>query len=126
MKTMLVVLSLAGGLAVVLLLLGGCVGKSKPEVPNVQVVKISASQFRFTPNEVRVKVGIPVRLEVTSTDVEHGLEIMGLEALVQKIPSGRTISVEFTPVNPGVYQFHCAVICGTGHEQMTGRIIIEE
>ncbi len=95
----------------------------QPTPAPIQEIRITAYQFGFAPNTITVTVGLPVRLIVTSQDVDHGLAIPDLQ-INTRITSGRTTTVEFTPTVPGEYPFECAVFCGTGHERMRGVIIV--
>jgi len=89
----------------------------------VRVVKVTAHKFMFMPDRIVVKAGEPVRLEVTSTDVAHGMDIEGMEIDVE-LPPNETQNIEFTPEEPGTYHFHCSVYCGEGHEDMHGTLIV--
>ena len=40
-----------------------------------QVIRISAKTFEFQPSEITVKKGIPVTLELISTDRHHGFKL---------------------------------------------------
>ncbi len=42
---------------------------------DVKEITVSAKKFEFGPSEIRVKAGSRVRLVITSTDREHGIEI---------------------------------------------------
>ncbi len=103
----------------------GCVGKREP-VPNyTHIVNITARQFEFSPSEIKVKVGQPVKLIVTSLDVDHGILIEGLKVATY-IVRGRVSSIEFIPTEVGRYEFRCYIVCGVGHENMKGMIIVEK
>ncbi len=91
----------------------------------VQRVQITARSWEFTPREVRVKANTAVELMVTSIDVDHGIEFTDLDVPLERVPAGRTVTIRFIPDKLGVYHFRCAVVCGTGHDQMTGLLIVE-
>lgn len=91
----------------------------------VQRMAVSAKQWEFVPREVRVKVNVPVELGVTSIDVDHGIEFVDLDVPLERVPAGRTVTVKFIPDKPGTYHFRCAVVCGTGHDQMVGVLVVE-
>lgn len=99
----------------------GLRGPPPPTPSPYQEFRIRAFQFGFEPDTIRVTAGYPVRLIVTSQDVDHGLAIPGLE-IVAQVSAGRTTIIEFTPAEPGDYPFECAVQCGTGHASMLGLI----
>ena len=88
----------------------------------VQVVKLVAQKFRYTPNEFEVKVGQPVVLEVRSLDFIHGFNIPELKMRADLLP-GTVTKIRFTIEKPGVYDFLCDNFCGSGHEEMSGRMV---
>ena len=94
-----------------------------PTPSPIQEVRLTAFQFGFSPDTITVKTGMPVRLIVSSRDVDHGIAVPGLELNFQ-IEAGRETTIEFTPTEPGEYPFECAVFCGTGHSRMRGVIIV--
>lgn len=89
----------------------------------VRVVKVAARRFAFIPDTIVVKAGEPVRLEVTSTDVTHGIDLEGMQIDVV-LPPNQPQHIEFTPEKPGTYHFHCSVYCGPGHQDMHGELIV--
>lgn len=89
----------------------------------VRVVQVTAHRFMFMPDHIVVKVGEPVRLEVTSTDVTHGMDIEGMHIDVE-LPPNEMQKIEFTPEQAGTYHFHCSVYCGEGHQDMHGELIV--
>nr|HEV7955333.1 cupredoxin domain-containing protein [Candidatus Acidoferrales bacterium] len=110
---------------------------------DVKEVAVSAKKFEFSPAEIRVKAGTRVRLVVTSTDREHGFEVdpfadgadkkagpgLKFDANVTKpdfkLAQGQAVPIEFTAAQPGTYSFKCSVLCGMGHRNMKGQIIVE-
>jgi cytochrome c oxidase subunit II len=93
--------------------------------PAEQVVKIVAKKFMYTPNEIRLKKGVPVVLELTSEDVIMGFKSPDLAAVAEIVP-GKITHVRITPDKVGTFTFYCNVFCGDGHEDMDGTIIVEE
>jgi len=94
-----------------------------PTPSPMQEFQIEAFQFGFKPETITVTAGLPVRLIITSQDVDHGLAIPGLD-VDARISAGRTTILEFTATVPGEYTFECAVFCGTGHARMQGKVIV--
>jgi len=90
-----------------------------------QVIKITAKKFEYSPNEIRVKKGVPVVLELTSTDRLHGFNCPDL-GIRSDINPGRLSTVRFTPQQTGSFIFFCDIFCGEGHENMNGKIIVED
>lgn len=94
-------------------------------ISKVQVIKATyGPPFGFSPAELTVKAGIPVRLEVYAS--ENGRGCMGSIMLPELLPNniqgftkGQTNIFEFTAQTPGTYSITCAM--GIPH----GNIIVE-
>ena len=81
-------------------------------------IEINASRFVFSPAEITIKEGSPVKLVMLSTDVSHGLRIreLGVELHARR---GQHAEVTFTPHTVGDFIGRCSVFCGSGHSRMT-------
>lgn len=89
----------------------------------VRVVQITASRFKFEPNRVVVAPGEKVRLEVTSTDVPHGIMIHDLN-IDRRLEPNKTETIDLTADKAGTFHFHCSVWCGEGHDLMHGELVV--
>jgi cytochrome c oxidase subunit 2 len=89
------------------------------------VVHVSARRFEYTPAELTLKRGVPVILELTSQDRRHGFNIPELKLRADVTP-GAPARVRLIPDRVGRFTFHCDVFCGSGHEDMTGVIVVTE
>lgn len=92
--------------------------------PEPQVVKIVAQRFHYTPAQFTVKAGRPVVLEFSSIDFVHGFNLPAMKVRAD-LPPGRVTRVQFTPKEPGTYDFVCDNFCGDGHEEMHGSMVVE-
>lgn len=90
-----------------------------------KVIRVTAKKFEFTPSEITVKKGEPLVLELTSADRGHGFYLpdFGVEA---KLKPGAITRVSFTPEKAGKFNFACDVFCGSGHEEMSGTLVVTE
>ena len=111
-------------LGVILLFLGAFGAAALVAAPD-EVIKITAKRFEYNPKEITLKKGVPVILEFTSLDRLHGFSCPGL-GIRSDIAPGKVISLRFVPQKAGTYPFHCDNFCGSGHEGMTGTIIVQE
>ena len=89
------------------------------------VIKITAKKFEYSPSSIKIKKGVPVILELTSLDRLHGFNCPKL-GVRTNIEPGKVNRVRILAQKAGVYEFYCDVFCGSGHEEMTGKIIVED
>jgi cytochrome c oxidase subunit 2 len=109
-----------------LMLSFGPAAAQSPTDPQKPVeINVTARKFEFDPHTITVHKGKPVRLVITSTDVDHGfkLEAFGIN---QKVPAKQTIKLDFTPDQVGRFEFRCSVVCGSGHDDMLGELVVVE
>lgn len=87
-------------------------------------IDITARKYKFEPSEIRVKRGTVVELHITSQDVQHGFDIPDL-GMKEPIPKLGTAVVRFHADKRGEFRIACGIVCGPGHDDMQGRIIVE-
>jgi cytochrome c oxidase subunit II len=90
----------------------------------IEVIAISARQWAYEPNSIMLQKGVPVILELTSSDVHHGFNLPDLGVRADVLP-GKPTRIRVTPDKAGTFSFHCDYYCGSGHEGMEGQIIVE-
>jgi cytochrome c oxidase subunit 2 len=73
-------------------------------------------------DDIRVPVGEPVHLLMTSRDVIHSFYVAAFRVKQDVLP-GRTTELWFTATIPGTYDILCAEYCGAGHSRMRGHVI---
>lgn len=89
-----------------------------PIVNGKQVLKMTATGSKDTPNYFKVKAGIPVRWEITAGDslgCNGAIIARGLFSDTIDLTPGKLSIKEFTPKSPGKYRFSCTMgmIVGT-------------
>jgi cytochrome c oxidase subunit 2 len=78
------------------------------------------------PDEMHLPVGVPVTLNVTSSDVIHSFWVPAMRLKTDMVP-GLVTTITFTPIRPGTYQIICTQFCGTEHSLMNKqRLVIED
>lgn len=88
-------------------------------------VRVTASQWawRFTyengreSTSLKVPLGRPTRLEMTSLDVIHSVYLPAFRIKEDVVP-GMTTHLWFTPRESGTYDLFCTEYCGVGHSHM--------
>src|SRR5512145_3240973 len=90
-------------------------------MPTERVFKIEASQFEYAPAVLHANPGDRVTIELTATDVVHGLSIDGYAVEATADP-GQTARLTFIAGKEGSYRFRCTVTCGNMHPFMIGKL----
>ena len=113
--------AIIAGLLGVLALAGGWrrLASAKAPADAEQVIHLTAKKFEYTPNEITLKKGVPVTIEITSLDRDHGFKVPELGVRADVKP-GETTRVRIVPDRVGRFEFRCDVFCGSGHEDMAG------
>jgi cytochrome c oxidase subunit 2 len=109
-------------MAVILGSLGAYVAAQSAE-PKEKVIRITAKKFNYTPGTVTLKKGVPVILEFRTQDVLMGFNLPDFNARADIVP-GKTTRLRLVPDKTGTFVFLCDVFCGTGHEEMNGKLTV--
>jgi len=88
------------------------------------VVKITASKFHFTPDQIVIKKGQPVTMQLTSADRTHGFMVKPL-GIDTDIEPGKTTAIAIRPEKAGTYTTICDHYCGLGHNSMKMTIVVQ-
>jgi len=90
----------------------------------VTIVAVEAGNFSYKPNEIRVKKGATVKIEMKSVDMMHDFNIDELNVKMPITKSGETGTVEFTADKVGEFEIYCSV---GQHRQngQVGKLIVE-
>jgi cytochrome c oxidase subunit 2 len=78
-----------------------------------------------TANEVRVPIGRPVHVRLSSADVIHSFWVPNLAGKQDLIP-GRDNSLDFTAQRTGTFRGQCAEFCGVQHAHMAFAVVALE
>lgn len=101
--------------------------------PAANTIDISADMAGFSMQEIRLQVGKPATLRLTSLDTpyhtdgggRHQLAVDELGVNLIAPPEGSN-SATFTPEKPGTYTFYCDICCGgRANPSMQGTLIVE-
>ncbi len=110
-----------GGVLVAVLLIAFAPLPSPSKPPVERTLRVEASRFAFSPAAIQVNPGDRVTIELTSTDVVHGLFIDGYDVSVQVDP-GQVARLTFVADRAGSFRFRCSVTCGDMHPFMIGKL----
>lgn len=93
--------------------------------PNLAEIRVTMRKFRFGPKRITVQKGQPVKLVVTSADVEHGFAIRELK-IKERVEAKQTKVITFNPQQTGRFRIYCSVYCGDGHDDMLGELVVTD
>jgi cytochrome c oxidase subunit 2 len=119
-RTTILMLGLAGAVVVASLAVALKTGSTTEKV-----IRVTAKKFEFSPGEITVKKGVPVVLELTSSDRTHGFKLPDFGVRADAKP-GEITRLSITPDKTGKFTFSCDVFCGSGHEDMSGTLVVTE
>ena len=88
-----------------------------------RVIKVIAKKFEFVPAEIKVKRGETIVLSFTSPDVPMGANFADFKQRIDIMP-GKVATLRLSPQQAGSFVFLCDVFCGSGHEEMSGTLIV--
>ncbi len=107
--------------------------KPPPTVMAGNVIDVAADMAGFSMKEMRVTVGQPVTVRLTSLDNSHhtdgggqhqwAVDELGVSIIAP--PEGSNFAT-FTPDTTGTYTFYCDICCGgRANPTMNGTLIVE-
>jgi cytochrome c oxidase subunit II len=88
-----------------------------------RVIKVVAKKFKFVPEEIKVRRGETVVLHFTAPEVPMGANFADFKQRIDIMP-GKVATLRLTPEQAGSFVFLCDVFCGTGHEEMSGTLVV--
>ncbi len=121
-----------GGILFVILLVSVGTQKSLGQPETDLTIQVVGHQFWWEvhypeqdfeiANEIRIPVGVPVRLELISADVTHSLWIPNLQGKTDLLPD--RVNVTWLQADqPGVFRGQCAEYCGVQHAMMALHVV---
>ena len=91
----------------------------------VKKVKMYARNWKWTPDEIRVKKGTRVIIDFMSEDASHGFELKAYKIKVN-LPEDKRGQVEFVADKVGTFSWRCSRPCGNGCAKMMGKLVVME
>ncbi|MES2104504.1 MAG: cytochrome c oxidase subunit II [Pseudomonadota bacterium] len=84
-----------------------------------------SSNIVINNNEVHLPLGKPIKMLLRSNDVLHDFFVPPFRSRMNIVP-GMVSSFWFTPTKAGRYEAMCAQLCGVGHANMRGYVVVED
>jgi cytochrome c oxidase subunit 2 len=81
-------------------------------------------KYAVVPEEIRVKQGETIVLEVSTPDVQHGFDVPDL-GIKESIQPGKPARFPIKTDRKGRFEVVCGIICGARHDEMRGAIVVE-
>jgi cytochrome c oxidase subunit II len=75
-------------------------------------------------DEIHLVVDLPTKALLRSVDVLHDFYVPQFRAKMDLVP-GITTYFWLTPTRTGTFEILCAELCGTGHSNMRGTVVVE-
>jgi cytochrome c oxidase subunit 2 len=88
-----------------------------------RVIKVSARKFVFTPNQIKLAPHENVVFELTAVDTIMGFAIPQFNVRAD-VPPGAVVRLPAQAGAAGTVDFLCDIFCGSGHETMSGTIVV--
>jgi heme/copper-type cytochrome/quinol oxidase subunit 2 len=98
--------------------------QEQAEAP-VKQIKLTAENWKWTPNVVRVKQGTRLVIDFQSWDASHSFKLKAFGIDIP-LPQDKTAHVEFVADKVGKFKWRCGRPCGDGCPKMVGKLIVEE
>ena len=118
MKKILMVIGILVMLVVAIFISKGSFFTGNAVKEEVKEFTIKAFRFGYSPDVIEINRGDNVKIIIENTDTLHGIRIPDLEI------KGNDV-VEFTADKQGEFDWYCNNMCGEGHMQMRGKLIVK-
>jgi cytochrome c oxidase subunit 2 len=91
--------------------------------PDVKM-NVTMKKYAIEPAQIRVKRGQQVELTVTTPDRQHGFYVPDL-GIREPVSKDHPAVINFKADRAGEFPVECSIICGSGHDDMRAKIIVE-
>lgn len=88
-----------------------------------ETIEVVASRQGFQPRVVNVRRGQPVRLLLTTADVDHCFALDALRVEKRIVP-GKTTVLDLMPDRSGTFPFYCCLETDAAADTENGRLVI--
>lgn len=99
-------------------------GGANQNIREARPFDITASNFRFSESEIRVKRGDEVKIRLSNTEGMHNWVIDEFNAKTETITAGQSAEVTFVADKTGTFEYYCGI---GNHRQMgmKGNLVVE-
>lgn len=113
---------IALALAAALTACGGGNDSAAPEesMTASQTLVVKASNWQFDQPEYTIPKDTPVEIKLVNEQGAHGLKIQGTNVKLGGAKMSKVVKLA-----AGTYEMSCATVCGSGHLNMTAKLIVQ-
>ena len=113
-------------LLLVLLALASSAGmrSAQDQRPERRKFRVVASDYRFSPNQLRVAQGDIVKIRFRAEDIAHSFAVDDYR-IAKRAGAGRTIEFEFRATRAGRFPFYCNLALDERCNEMHGELIVD-
>jgi cytochrome c oxidase subunit 2 len=90
----------------------------------MRVVAVTMKKGEISPKQIRVKQNEPVKLAVSTVDVQHGFEIPGLN-ISEPVNPGKPAEIILNTTKKGTFKVECGIMCGAHHDDMRAELVVD-
>jgi heme/copper-type cytochrome/quinol oxidase subunit 2 len=88
-----------------------------------RTIDVTLSRSVMVPEQIVLKIGERIRLQVTSTDGAHACRVDGLH-VDARIPAGGAVAADITPTHGGIFQIECINDGDAARASVKGRFVV--
>lgn len=89
------------------------------------IVKIiEMDNWSFNEEIIELKRNVKYRLIFITMEGHHGVVFPDLKMESENITLGESVIFDFEFNDTGEFDYYCNILCGSGHSQMNGKIIV--
>lgn len=96
-------------------------GNAAESLTAEEEIVITAANYSFDQKEYYLKKGVPVKITFKNESGNHGILVPEMKLRLDAKNSSEVI----VPGEAGTFEVTCAIMCGSGHSQMSAKIIVE-
>ncbi len=115
LRGIIVIIAISAGIFISKSMTGNSVDNTLAETKEFT---LNAFRFGYTPNTISINKGDKIKIIINNTDALHGIRIPDLNL------KGNDF-IEFTAEKTGEFDWYCANMCGKGHMEMKGKLIVK-
>jgi heme/copper-type cytochrome/quinol oxidase subunit 2 len=91
---------------------------------STRTIDVMLSRCAVSPEQIEVRLGERVRLNVTSMDGTPGFEVKELRLNAQLPAGGKTVMLDLVPTEAGAFEIQSSNECGSDHNRMRARLVV--